>query len=627
MRPVGRFTGRFLVIAIAVALAYRVLLLATISSRAHCDEAVVGVMARHILERGERPRFFYGQSYGGGGALEAYAAAALFAVFGESAALLKATPLLFSLAAIVPTYALAGAIAGRLGARLAVLFLLLAPPTLEWSVAARGGYAETIFFSVFLPWLALPALRGGRDRGMAPARWFALGAAGGFALYVFGLIAPTLVTLAILLAPSRPPVRRALLPLAVGFLVGAAVIVHENLVHGFVNVRHLVTPGGAESVGARIATFGARLIALATHDLPAFFTPWIDDFVPRIPIEAWTLFGATVALSAVQVVATRRAWRAWARSAQVDAPEPALVLLPTLHCTVYFVLYAGSRFGGLTPRYLLALYPMLAILAAAGAARLIRRGEAAADRPLPVPATGAAPRAATRRPRQLLGAALAGLLVLVGLAVAATLPRPSEIREYGVVSRGASVPLLLEHLRRERIDLVFATPPIKWKVLWEGRESVLAATYFFAQEDWWRFSEYERTAVDRAVFQGHPAAFVVHKEFAFERSWGSSDVRSLLDSRESFEGALAARGVAFRRAEVGDYAVYWDMSKNVPRLLMGREHYVKGRYFVANDRPSEAIAELEWARALDPEDPAIETLLAEARERLGRRGPEGAGAR
>ncbi len=604
MRPAGWSVDWFFVGAYAAALAYRALLLATVSSHAHCDEAVVGVMARHILERGERPRFFYGQSYGGGGALEAYAAAPLFALFGESAALLKATPLLFSLAAIAPTYALAGAIAGRLGARLAVLFLLLAPPTLEWSVAARGGYAETIFFSVFLPWLALPALRGGRDRAMSSARWFALGAAGGFALYVFGLIAPTLVTLAILLAPSRPPVRRALLPLAAGFLAGAAVIVHENIVHGFVNLRHLVTPGGAESAGARLATIGARLTALATRDLPAFFTPWIDDFVPRIPIEAWALFAATAALGAAHVVATRGAWRAWARGARDDAGGAALVLLPTLYCAVYVVLYAGSRFGGLTPRYLLALYPMLAILAAAGAARLIRGGA----------------------PLRLLGSALAGVLVLVGLAVAAALPRPSEIREYGVLSRGASVPLLLEHLRRERIDLVFATPPIKWKILWEGRESVLAATYFFAQEDWWRFAEYERTAVDRAVFQGHPAAFVVHKEFAYERSWGSSDVRSLIVSRETFEGALAARGVAFRRAEVGDYAVYWQMSKNVPRLLMGREHYVKGKYFAANDRPAEAVAELERARTLDPEDPAIDALLAEARERLARREPERAGA-
>ena len=45
------------------------------------DEAVVGLMARHILQ-GARPIFFYGQAYMG--SLDAYLVAGAFALLGES---------------------------------------------------------------------------------------------------------------------------------------------------------------------------------------------------------------------------------------------------------------------------------------------------------------------------------------------------------------------------------------------------------------------------------------------------------------------------------------------------------------------------------------------------------------
>ena len=45
------------------------------------DTSTVGLMGIHILE-GERPLFYYGQNYMG--ALEAYVAAVMFALFGVS---------------------------------------------------------------------------------------------------------------------------------------------------------------------------------------------------------------------------------------------------------------------------------------------------------------------------------------------------------------------------------------------------------------------------------------------------------------------------------------------------------------------------------------------------------------
>src|SRR5437870_9319555 len=59
------------------------------------DEAVVGLMARHIAFLGERPVFYWGQPYLG--SLEAFSAAPLFRVFDSSTPLLKLVPTLYSL--------------------------------------------------------------------------------------------------------------------------------------------------------------------------------------------------------------------------------------------------------------------------------------------------------------------------------------------------------------------------------------------------------------------------------------------------------------------------------------------------------------------------------------------------
>src|SRR5919197_4146967 len=59
------------------------------------DEAVVGLMARHIALLGERPVFYWGQPYLG--SLEAFSAAPLFRVLHSSSLLLKLVPTTYSL--------------------------------------------------------------------------------------------------------------------------------------------------------------------------------------------------------------------------------------------------------------------------------------------------------------------------------------------------------------------------------------------------------------------------------------------------------------------------------------------------------------------------------------------------
>src|SRR5919204_2024735 len=85
-----------LAIALAAGLALRLAILASPLGEIDGDEAVVGLMARHIAFLGERPVFYWGQPYLG--SLEAFSAAPLFRVFDSSSLALKLVPTAYSLA-------------------------------------------------------------------------------------------------------------------------------------------------------------------------------------------------------------------------------------------------------------------------------------------------------------------------------------------------------------------------------------------------------------------------------------------------------------------------------------------------------------------------------------------------
>src|SRR3954469_25903089 len=89
---------------LGLGLAVRLALLLGPFGALEADEAVVGLMARHILQ-GDRPIFYWGQAYLG--TLEAYTAAAVFAIVGPSTAALKAVPTAYSLLYVALSYLVA----------------------------------------------------------------------------------------------------------------------------------------------------------------------------------------------------------------------------------------------------------------------------------------------------------------------------------------------------------------------------------------------------------------------------------------------------------------------------------------------------------------------------------------
>jgi hypothetical protein len=193
-------------------------------------------MALDILEGKSLPFFFYGMAYNGGGALEAFLGAAAFAVFGPSELALKLCMLLLwtgtaLLFADLCRRHLSGSQSGW-----AVFFFSFGTPFfLEWSVKARGGFAETVFFTVILLWIANPPAKLGRWPGLQS---YLFGLSSGVALWASEMILPLVPLAAIWMFQRAPGARRRLaVGLGLGLLVGLVPLAMYNLVHQGANFK------------------------------------------------------------------------------------------------------------------------------------------------------------------------------------------------------------------------------------------------------------------------------------------------------------------------------------------------------------------------------------------------------
>lgn len=239
----------------------------------HYDEAVNGLMARHVL-KGEFPIFFWGQDHAG--TLAAYLIAVPFALLDSSVLALHLVPLGFSLLLMILSYRLARVVYDEETARVAMLYAALPPLTLlHFGVTAKDPYAEIPVLGALLLLLALRLV--GTDR-VDGGRAFVLGLVAGLAWWTQLLLVSYLLAAGVFLLVRR---RWAwLLPEGAmglaGFFLGSVPFW----------VHNLVEPG--ESLGLIRGAAGAQLIgnlAEVWRDLPVLLgasTPWPDPTLNRL---------------------------------------------------------------------------------------------------------------------------------------------------------------------------------------------------------------------------------------------------------------------------------------------------------------------------------------------------------
>jgi hypothetical protein len=299
----------------------------------NADEALVGLMALHLLD-GEWNTFFWGQSYGG--TIDVILLAPVVAVLGATRLTLQVVPFLQSIVATVLVWLVARRVLGRSGG--------LTAAALFWAYPAAFVWWQTRQSLLYLPIvilglvIVLCVLRIADDPSPR-VNWFALGLAAGLGWWTSPQILYFLLPAVLWLLWQRPRtlVRSAWVALS-AFVLGAGPWIVTNVVDGWVSITNLpeVTDGP-----------WARLTALAISGLPM-------SLGLKVPFtEAWIapVFGPILYLCGLVALAA---------ATTVRRPSGTIHIWLLLGFPILFTLIPAAAYIG-SGRYFFLLAPTLAM--------------------------------------------------------------------------------------------------------------------------------------------------------------------------------------------------------------------------------------------------------------------------
>ena len=360
----------WLALALALATGLKIWLVAGGWVSFNSDEAVVALMARHILN-GARPTFFYGQAYMG--SLDAFLVALAFKIFGEQVWAIRLVQILLYLGVLVSTAWLGKRMFNnwRTGALAALLLAIPAVNVTLYTTASLGGYGEALLLGNLIILCALQ-IEDHRRGGTFPGSLYWWGSCGfliGLGLWAFGLTLvyslPVVIFLALLSwrQQRKEPVPRfrlatAFLALGAGALLGAAPWWMFALRNGFQALLVELTGGAIAGVEGlpwifQVLRHTANVLLLGSTVVFGLRPPWDVTWLalPLLPFVLMLWMGVCVFMV--------RCMRRYSpqRAEQALLASVMLVLLAGFVCTPF-----GADPSG---RYFLPLAIPLALFAAA----------------------------------------------------------------------------------------------------------------------------------------------------------------------------------------------------------------------------------------------------------------------
>ncbi len=378
--PSARLSRRVLVVLaiLLVAGLFRAWLIAADGVAFESDEAVVGLMARHITQGKTIPVFYYGQDYMG--SLDAILVVGGFALAGDSVEVMRAVQAVLYLLALVTAYALARVVTGSDRVAAMALLLLAIPTTLGalYTTIALGGYNEIVLLGNLVLLLGWQVTAGGRREGW---RWGLLGLCAGIGWWVNGAIITACAVVVILGWRVRAYRHwRGVALAGAAFLVGSAPWWWYNLRHDWAALAFL-TGGFEPGPGVEPISPAEALIGLLVLGLPALYGlrgPWEAGFTVTAGV---ILAGLVYLLLVTDLLAGgyarlrgkthHRAQRGCDRRARQEMKSAGWVWLVF---GVFTVVFALSSFSDATGRYLMPVWVPAAIGVALGLERLRRAG-------------------------------------------------------------------------------------------------------------------------------------------------------------------------------------------------------------------------------------------------------------
>jgi hypothetical protein len=260
MRRHALFIGLFIVVA-----ATRLTILLASQTHVHSDEAIIGLMAKQILEGRYFPFYMYGQPYNAGAAWEAYLAAVAFAFLGVSVTSLKGCIVVLSLLCLFLFYRMCLVLYNQRTALLGTIVFAITPSLLKWHFQVRGY--SWYFLSIPLQTILFLSIQSTPSRRWPLFLFF--GVASGLSIWSLELGITFNVALWVLILLRRSlSLKNALVALA-GFIAGYLPAIVFNLTHDCANWNAVLEKTGG---GGLAALFHPETLSqIFLTEMPKFF--------------------------------------------------------------------------------------------------------------------------------------------------------------------------------------------------------------------------------------------------------------------------------------------------------------------------------------------------------------------
>jgi len=363
--------------------AFRFYFIQAHSSFMQSDEAVVGLMAKHIITRRQFPIFMYGQEQSG--ALITYLVAPFFHLFGVSNLVFKTVTMGGSLIFAYLVYLLAKRIGGERIGWITLALSVFCPPFFTMRlVHACAEYLLTMVFGVVILLLCDDILF---SRQLNAAKgtvlhehvlYGFLGLAMGIGLWVFPLIISFIgaVWIILFLRDRKCFLRTTFLVFLLCFVVGSLPAILFNtltelrVAGGLPGAPNWVSytslfAGATEPLGARILQIPSTLFQVTKESLPALVGGSLWEYetslwrrsIVVILVSFWLFAMLYTIGTRVRLWLGRKGRRRW-ELARIDA-----VLLQFL---LTLMIFATSKYRGLVrePRYLTPIFVFLPVAGA-----------------------------------------------------------------------------------------------------------------------------------------------------------------------------------------------------------------------------------------------------------------------
>lgn len=347
-------TGAIIGLLLALGLLVRIYGAWRLETHANSDAGIVALMAKHMAEGLAWPVFFYGQAYMG--SLEPVLSAFFCSLLGVSGFAVALGTAVVSFFTLLVVGLWAKDMEGPWAAIAALSVALIGPlGYFHYNVSPRGGYAATLLFGTLTLWLAVKICRDYQKTNTLRHLDFALlGLAAGLGWWSNQLVVAALAASAVLLLiflRARALSWTTLTGLA-GFLAGGAPFWWFNLKHQWPSFSFSNSLGRMSMQEGLALFFTDRLRGVLGVRVP----DWLNHVHWALLLVALFFYLYHVAVS-----------KAGRREV---LPGHLAIFMFTLFSALIFSISHFASFN--TPRYLLPLLPVWAVVYGAGVAAIAR---------------------------------------------------------------------------------------------------------------------------------------------------------------------------------------------------------------------------------------------------------------